>query len=158
MLVGILDEREPVAPAILQAWKEDPRVILTGRREDLPSLYSAMDVFVLPSYREGLPGVVLEASAMELPVVATAVTGCVDAVVDGVTGTLVPPRDVPALTQALERYLSDPALRHRHGQEGRAFILRDFGVGEVWNRLLEVYQDVSGSQDSHLSVYPADHV
>src|SRR5260370_23786926 len=77
-----------------------------------------MDIVALPTYREGFSNVALEAAAMALPIVATSVPGCIDAVRDGITGTLVAPRDPVALADALQRYLSDPDLRQRHGQAG----------------------------------------
>ena len=85
-----------------------------------------MDILVLPTHREGLPIVLLEGAAMGLPIVATRVTGCVDAVQDGVTGTLVPAYDSTALAQGVQRYVVDPSLRARHGKAARAWMLRDF--------------------------------
>ena len=76
---------------------------------------------------------------MALPVVATAVPGCVDAVVDGVTGTLVPPRDPDALAQAIARYLDDPELCRRHGQAGRERVLRDFRPEDIWEATYQEY-------------------
>jgi glycosyltransferase involved in cell wall biosynthesis len=81
---------------------------------------------VLPTYREGFGVVLLEAAAMALPVVATRIAGCVDAVRDGETGTLVPARDAAALAQAIRDYLKDADFRRRHGLQGRARVLHDF--------------------------------
>jgi len=103
------------------------------------SYYAAMDIIALPTHREGLPVVPLEAAAMELPVVATAVTGCVDAVVDGVTGILVPPRDPGALASAIQRLLSDPALRRKMGKAGRERVLREFRPESIWAALYAEY-------------------
>lgn len=72
---------------------------------------------------------------MGLPVVATRIPGCVDAVVDGVTGTLVPVRDSAALAQAIRAYLDDPALRTAHGEAGRARVLRDFRPEDIWEAI-----------------------
>jgi glycosyltransferase involved in cell wall biosynthesis len=76
---------------------------------------------------------------MALPVVATRVTGCVDAIVDGVTGTLVAPRDAGALTAALRAYLEDPSLGARHGAVGRARALSDFDPRAIWDALHAEY-------------------
>ncbi len=76
---------------------------------------------------------------MALPVVATSVPGCVDAVVDGVTGTLVPPDDPKALAEAIARYLDDPELRRRHGQAGRERVLRDFQPEAIWEATYQEY-------------------
>jgi glycosyltransferase involved in cell wall biosynthesis len=121
----------------------DPRVHLVGMVHDMPSVYRALDVVVLPTYREGFPASLLEAAAMELPVIATRVPGCVDAVLDGETGLLVPARDALALTAAIRAYLRDPELRRRQGVNGRHRVLRDFdpetmrdALGREYLRLL----------------------
>jgi glycosyltransferase involved in cell wall biosynthesis len=105
----------------------------------MPLFYAAIDIVVLPSYREGFPNVLLEAAAMALPVVATRIPGCVDAVKDGVTATLVPPRDAEALAEAIRMYLSDPTLRRQHGQAGREWVLHNFNQEELWEAMYQEY-------------------
>lgn len=139
VLVGPPEPHDPPPREVLRALAADPRVRLAGLDLDTPRWFRAFDVLALPTYREGFPVVPLEAAAMRLPVVATKVPGCVDAVVDGETGTLVPPRDVPALTAALRAYLLDPALRWRHGEAARARVLRDFERERIWAALHEEY-------------------
>ena len=97
----------------------DGLCVFTGWRDDLPGLYAAMDVCVLPSHREGFPRVPMEASAMGVPVVATEIRGCREAVESGVNGVLVPVRDAGALAHALEALLSDLDARRRLGAGGR---------------------------------------
>ncbi|MCM2333369.1 MAG: glycosyltransferase family 4 protein [Anaeromyxobacteraceae bacterium] len=144
VLVGPVEAGDPVTPEVLAAMRADPRVHLLGQDEDTPPLLAAMDVVALPSWREGFGLVVAEAGAMGLPVVATRVTGIVDAVADGEAGALVPPGDAAALAAALRRYLEDPALSARHGAAGRARVLRDFEPAALEQALLERYERWSG--------------
>lgn len=95
------------------------RLILTGMREDVPSMLAAMDVFCLPSYREGMPRTIIEAMMMGKPVVATNIRGAREEVVEGQTGLLVPTRDSNALAQSFGRLIENPALRARMGNAGR---------------------------------------
>jgi glycosyltransferase involved in cell wall biosynthesis len=87
------------------------RVLLTGRRDDAVAVMGACDAFVMASSNEGLPVAIMEALALGLPVVSTAVGGIPEAITDGVEGLLVPPRDPAALAGAITRVATDPALR-----------------------------------------------
>jgi len=139
LVVGPFEPQDPVPPAVEKVLWSDPRIHRTGRVLDTAPLYAAMDLVVLPTYREGFGLVAIEAAAMELPVVATRIPGCVDAVQDGITGTLVPVRDGLALAVACRRYLRDSELGLRHGQAGRQRVLRDFQPEALWEAMFQEY-------------------
>ncbi len=114
-------------------------VTFAGSREDVPELLQSFDVFALSSRVEGISNTILEAMATGLPVVATEVGGNEELVEDGVTGTLVPPRDPEALAAALARYVSDGRLRREHGLLARARAEKEFGLDGMVARYLSVY-------------------
>jgi glycosyltransferase involved in cell wall biosynthesis len=107
----------------------------------LPPLYERAAVVAVPSHREGFGVACAEAMAHARPVVASAVGGLLDLVVDGETGVLVPPRDVPALRGALERLLADPDLRRRLGEAGRARVQERFSWPAVTDATIAAYED-----------------
>ncbi len=123
----------------------DSHVTFAGFRDDVQDLLGLLDVFVLPSYREGLPRSVLEAMAMELPVVATRVRGCREAVVDRVTGLLVPARDSSALKKAIAQILSSHELAQRLGKAGRERVVTTFDEQFVFARLENYYRELGVS-------------
>ncbi|HEV8420311.1 MAG TPA: glycosyltransferase family 4 protein, partial [Actinomycetota bacterium] len=135
-------QSDGIRPERLLRMVDPSRVLHLGFRSDLPELYSAMDVFVLPSYREGIPRTVLEASAMELPVVASDIRGCREAVVDGLTGLLVEPRDPRALATAISSLVDDAEERKRMGKAGRQHVVTEFDAELVLDRLSDFYRRV----------------
>jgi len=88
-------------------------------------------VYVLPSYREGTPRTVLEAMATGRAVITTNAPGCRETVVDGHNGLIVPVRDVPALTRAMERFIEDPSLAERMGRRSREICEDKYDVKKV---------------------------
>jgi glycosyltransferase involved in cell wall biosynthesis len=118
------------------------RCLFLGHRDDVPDLLAAADLFVLPSHFEGLPVSVLEAMSAARPVVATAVGGTDEAVTDGETGLLVPPRDPAALAAAVRRISSDPELARRLATAGRARVEREFSAEATACAVAAVYDEV----------------
>jgi glycosyltransferase involved in cell wall biosynthesis len=114
--------------------------VFAGVRHDMPELYRAMDVFALPSYREGFPRAPMEAAAMGLPCVLTDVRGCRQVVTHGRNGFLVPVGDALALAEALLTLLIDPALGRRLGEEGRRRARREFDEQRVFATVLAEYE------------------
>lgn len=140
LVVGEHEPRDPVPEEVRRMLDEDPTIRTVGFQRNIERFYAAMDVLVLPTYREGFPNVLLEAGAMGLPVVATRASGCVDAVVDESTGLLVPVGDAAALARALGRYLDDPGLRERHGRAGRRRVEDSFVQERLWDALAATYE------------------
>jgi glycosyltransferase involved in cell wall biosynthesis len=138
VLVGRSDERQDVS-AVMAGLQALPRVHIQPHSTDMPGLYCSFDAVVLPTYREGLSNVLLEAGAMGLPAVSAAVTGCTDVVADGETGRLVPARDPNGLAVAMQQYAGDPELARRHGAAARERVIRDFRQEHVWRMIESIY-------------------
>jgi glycosyltransferase involved in cell wall biosynthesis len=135
LLVGALEPEDPVDAATVQFIRSNPDVQWVGPVPDAAPYYPLMDVFVFPTYREGLGRVLLEAAAAGKPVVSTRTTGVVDVVVDGVTGILVPPRDAESLARATRKLLEDPQLASAMGARARRLIAEQFDNTIYLNRL-----------------------
>jgi glycosyltransferase involved in cell wall biosynthesis len=131
------DRGEDMA-AMLRAAGLGERLRLLGYRADVAAVLAAADIFVLPSYFEGLPMSVIEAMLTGLPVVATAIRGPREQVVPQVTGLLVPARTVAPLASALRRMVGDPALRAAMGEAGRARALELYDEAKVLARTLDL--------------------
>ena len=142
LIVGVREVEDPIGENILRRMDQHARIHCTGFQKDMRRLLSAMDILVHPSYREGLPTAPLEAAARGLPVVATRIPGCVDAVQEGVTGLLVEPRDAPGLAEAIRKYLKNPELRQQHGNNGREWVLKKYDRQAAWTALLNEYQQL----------------
>lgn len=114
-----------------------------GHRDDVARLYAAMDIFMLPSHREGFPRSVMEAAAMGKPSVVTQIRGCRQTVDDGVTGLMVPLRDPAALADALERLLRSPEERARMGTAARKKALHEFDEAKIIDSIIAAYRRLS---------------
>lgn len=143
-LVGDPDPGNPasVAAAELAAWRQQGIVELWGHRTDMAAVLAQAHIVVLPSYREGLPKVLVEAAACGRAVVTTDVPGCRDAIQDGVTGVLVPARDAHALADAVRALVSDPLRCERMGRAGRLLAEAEFDVDRVVAEHLSLYREL----------------
>jgi colanic acid/amylovoran biosynthesis glycosyltransferase len=141
-IVGEGEDRPALSLCIRDLLLGD-RVELVGPRdrEGVRAELEAADVFLLPSVIEGIGGVLLEAQATALPVVATRVGGLPEAVREGESGLLVPSRDPAALAAALKRLLERPAERAAMGERGRAFTVEHFDAAALMRRLVAVYEE-----------------
>ena len=146
-VVAAIGPDDPAKPDALTAAQRDAAVragvVFLGQRDDVERLYAAMDVFVLPSHREGFPRAAMEAAATGLPIVATDVRGCRQVVVDGVTGLLVPVRDPERLAAAISSLGEDPALRCRMGVAAARRARESFDERRVVDLVLSTYQEVA---------------
>jgi glycosyltransferase involved in cell wall biosynthesis len=113
-----------------------------GPRRDVPDLLQAMDIFVLPSYSEGVSLALLEAMAAGRPVIASAVGGTPEVVTDGLTGLLIPPRDAAALAGALERLLGDPAGARQLGENASRHVREHYSLDRLGREINEIYQEL----------------
>jgi glycosyltransferase involved in cell wall biosynthesis len=119
------------------------RVVFPGVIPDAAAWYPAFDLLCSSSLdEEGMPNVLMEAAAAGLPVVATAVGGALELVEDGVNGFLVPPDNIDAMVQKLEKLLRDPDARRRMGQAGREKMRRKFSVAAMVAHMTQVYEEM----------------
>jgi glycosyltransferase involved in cell wall biosynthesis len=131
-LAGRIDNHPTaISEEELQDWVKEGVIEYLGRLDDVRPAIAAASVYVLPSYREGTPRSVLEAMAMGRPIVTTDEPGCKETVQDGVNGHLVPARNVPALTAALERFVVEPGLAAAMGRESRRISIEKYDVHKV---------------------------
>jgi len=136
-VVGKQEEKDRLLPETEEAIKNHPQIRSSGWQETLLPCYVTIDIFCLPSYREGFPQSPLEAQAMELPVVSTNVLGCREAVVNNQTGFLVEPRDSRALVEPLKKLILDTKLREQMGQKGRERIKQKFNSKDMIRAIVE---------------------
>jgi glycosyltransferase involved in cell wall biosynthesis len=145
ILVGEPDPDNPAAvpESTFNSWKEEGVVECWGHREDMLAVFEKAHIVCLPSYREGLPKVLIEAAACGKPLVATDVPGCREVVREGGNGFLVPVRDGKALANALRRLVENPELRHQMGKCSREIALKEFASEQVISQTLEIYEELT---------------
>jgi glycosyltransferase involved in cell wall biosynthesis len=147
-LVGFLDVPSPsaVPRSAVEAWQREGILEYLGHSDDMAPLYADADCVVLPSYREGMPRALLEAAAMALPVCATDVPGCRQAVLDEKTGFLCAPRDPDSLATAMRRILRmTKDERSAMGLAARERVVREFDEQIVIGRYLDAVRECVSS-------------
>lgn len=145
LLVGdtLASDRDSQIKKIISRIREQnqfsSRIVFTGFIEDIAALMSVMDVFVLPSHREGMPRTIIEAMASGKPVIATDIRGCREEVIHGSTGLIVPVNNPPALAEAIISVLMNPDMRRRMGAAGRLRANKLFNERTVLDKQVETY-------------------
>ncbi len=144
VLVGDGDADNPasIPDDQLKAWHDSGVVECWGRCDNMPAALAQAHIVCLPSYREGLPKVLLEAAACARPLVATDAPGCREIVRHGDNGLLVPLRDAAGLAEAIARLVGDPALRLQMGETGRQMVESEFSEARVAQQTLAVYREM----------------
>ena len=142
LLVGMFEQRDALPGDLVKQISDDADIIHTGYVDynEIEYYYSLMDIYVLPSYREGFPVSVIEAAAMGLPVVTTKATGCIDSIIDGETGLFVD-HTAQSLSNAIKRLLQDPALREKLGRQARENARKNFDERTVWQYIEKLYNN-----------------
>ena len=133
-------KKDAITPEIAREYQVEDLCIFTGMRHDMPEMYAMMDLFVLPSYREGFPRAPMEAAAMGVPVVVTDIRGCREAVADGVNGVLVPAKSSAQLAGAVIDLLRNPVRRRELAQNGRKVAKQRFDERKVFEAVHSHYR------------------
>jgi glycosyltransferase involved in cell wall biosynthesis len=132
LLIGPQDvPRDSLSKQSYEYMRATPNVHLIGDVRDPADFYGIMDIFVLPSLREGFPNAVLEACAMEIPVITTSALGCIDSVENEKTGLIVPMNDPEKLEAAMERLITNEELRKRLGKNARQNVLKMYAPENI---------------------------
>jgi glycosyltransferase involved in cell wall biosynthesis len=150
VFVGMPDAGNPetVREDFIAAHVREGVVEHWGYREDIPEVFAQATLVVLPSWREGMPKVLLEAAAAGRAVVTTDVPGCRDAIIPGVTGLLVPSRDADALADAIAQLLNDRERLQAMGKAGRELAEQEFDVRGVVEKHLEIYRQLLAKKEA----------
>ena len=158
LVVGWFDQSEDAVSADLRRKIEShPRIVHTGYVADTAPYYRAMDVMVLPTWREGFPNVILEAAATGIPVVTTVATGSRDAVLPEVTGLLIPAGYPAAITESVLRLLRNPDERFRMGRAARDWVLERFVNRRVLGLTVTFYRNlIKAAEDQPAIAFPTD--
>ena len=137
LMIGDMEENHGLPTSTIQLLFNHPRIKYLGRKGEIEKYYSAMDVLVVPSYREGFGVVALEAQAMGVPVITTDIPGPREAVIDGKTGILVPPATIQPLADAMKKLYDDPLLLSKMSGNGIQYVRENFDQVVFWEKVLE---------------------
>ena len=160
VLVGSPDPDNPksISDSQIYRWVEEGIIEWWGHREDMPQVLAQSSIIVLPSYREGLPKILLEAGALGRPAVATDVTGCRDVIKNGENGFLVPLRDVSKLADSIEKLLENEDLRTEMGLRGRKIVEVNYSIDRIIDETLSVYQAMLGRRPANTEPIKLDGI
>lgn len=132
-----------------KAYGIEERTCWLGNRDDIPELLACIDIYTLPSWREGFPRSAIEASAMSLPIVTTNIRGCRQVVDDNINGILVPLKDVEKLQQAILKLIEEPELRQTMGWAGYEKAQTEFDEQKVCEIVINSYVELLDNKNAH---------
>ena len=136
LMIGRIEKAKSVRADLVKWAEQDSHVIFCGSTNIIERYFAALDVHVLPSYREGFGSVIIEAEAMEVPIITTAIPGPLESMRPDVTGLSVPKQDAKALCEAMVRLYKDASLRESFGKAGRKYVAERFEVERFYAEML----------------------
>lgn len=140
LLVGPLEtELDPLKSETLKEIETNPNIISVGFQKDVRPYFAIANALVFPSYREGFPNVVMQAGAMELPSIVSDINGCNEIIVEGENGTIIPVKNVEAISTAMQKLMEDKAYYLSLKNNARPMIQARYEQQVVWNALLDEY-------------------
>ncbi len=137
LYIGQTTEKDPVKDSTLKIMESHKKIIHLGWQNEPEKYLAAMDIFVLPTYREGFGVVNIEASAMALPVISTDVPGPQESIIDGKTGILVPAKQIKPLVEAMKDLLGRPLYSKQLGEAGRKRVEEFYEQKKLWDDILK---------------------
>lgn len=137
MMIGGAENEKTIRDDLSQWANDEPHVVFCGSTTQIEKYFAALDVHVLPSYREGFGSVIIEAEAMEVPVIVTAIPGPLEAMCPGKTGLTVQKQDVATLLEAMVKLHDDAELRESLGKAGRQYVAERFEQSEFYAKTLQ---------------------
>ena len=132
LLVGPIEEKDSISEEVKNIIFTDESILFTDFVLDSAPYFSLMDIFILPTYREGFPTVSLEASSMEIPVIITKATGCTESIIENKTGVFIT-HDPKDIAEKILFYLNNDQIAKAHGENGRNFVRANFEESKIWN-------------------------
>ena len=144
VLAGMIDKDNPTAVSeeFLISHEKEGHIEFWGHQENVSKLLQLSSLVVLPSYREGMPKILLEAAAAGRAVITTDVPGCRDAILENITGLLVKPKNYKSLADSIIYLLNEPSVRTNMGLEGRKLAFKKFNIEDVVSKHLRCYQEL----------------
>lgn len=142
LIAGETEAHDPLPAEVIEFIRDETTIKTLGFVKNTEFLYAILDVLVLPTYREGLPTILLEAAAMETPVIASRATGCVDVVIPNSTGLLYQKGSIPELVEKMKFYIENPVVRSEHGSIARKMVLKNFNRDNVQKLMYQKYKSL----------------
>jgi len=144
MMIGPFEEElDPLPPDVMRFLREDIRVILAGFQDDVRPGLIASDIFVFPSYREGFPNVVMQASLLEVPSIVSDINGCNEIIEHNVTGLIVPPKDERKLADAMLKLAINPDLRRSLAGAAHRYVSMHYDRMAIWEAIRKEYESLT---------------
>jgi len=143
LLVGEVENSNPIEKNIELEIKTNANILNVGFQKDVRPYYKIMDVFVFPSYREGFGVALMEASAMNVPSIATDIIGCNEIIAKGINGMLIQPKSEEELFDAMKVFISDEEKRAVMAMASRNYVIEKYEQNNLWHKTLESYCSIS---------------